>query len=128
MDFDPSPSLNPFQINPLTRHRIRHLSLHLTLVRLNRLIELVRQDGGRLSVILASHPRLKNDLRRPSLEEIGARASIFSLEGIQGRQREYIAWVLQEAAGEGTQPIDLLAEEALALLAERLASPLKIEK
>jgi type II secretory pathway predicted ATPase ExeA len=101
---------------------------HQTLVRLKRLIEVVRQDGGLLSVVLAGHPKLKNDLRRPSLEEIGARASIFSLEGIRGRQREFIEWVLQEATPEKTQPTDLLTEDALALLAERLATPLQIEK
>lgn len=43
-----------------------------TLVGLKRLIELVRQNGGMLSVVLAGHPKLKNDLRRPTLEEIGA--------------------------------------------------------
>jgi type II secretory pathway predicted ATPase ExeA len=101
---------------------------HPTLVRLKRLIEVVRQEGGLLSVVLAGHPKLKNDLRRPSLEEIGARASLFSLEGIRGRQREFIEWVLQEATPESTQPTDLLAEEALALLAERLTTPLQIEK
>jgi hypothetical protein len=36
-----------------------------TLLGLKRLIELVRRRGGRLSVVLAGHPKLKNDLRRP---------------------------------------------------------------
>ncbi|MGH2412889.1 MAG: AAA family ATPase [Microcystaceae cyanobacterium] len=51
-----------------------------TLIGLKRLIELVRLNGGGgiLSVVLAGHPKLKNDLRRPSLEEIGARSTIFS--------------------------------------------------
>ncbi|CDN14647.1 hypothetical protein RintRC_5737 [Richelia intracellularis] len=56
-----------------------------SLVRLKRLIEVVRQDGGILSVVLAGHPKLKNDLRRPSLQEIVARTRVFSLEGIRGR-------------------------------------------
>ena len=97
-----------------------------TLVTLKRLIELVRQDGGTLSVVLSGHPKLKNDLRRPSLEEIGGRASVFSLEGICGRQREYIEWVLKEASPH--QPTELLTEEALVFLAERLATPLQIEQ
>ena len=46
-----------------------------TLVKLKRLIELVRDNGGSLSVILAGHPKLTNDLRQPNLEEIGARGS-----------------------------------------------------
>ncbi len=101
---------------------------HQTLVRLKRLIELVRHDGGTLSVVLAGHPKLKNDLRRPTLEEIGARTSIFSLEGIRGCQREYIEWVLSEATQNQSQPTDLLTEEALLFLAERLATPLQIEQ
>jgi len=48
---------------------------------LKRLIEVVRDSGGTLSVVLAGHPKLKNDLRRPSMEEIGSRATIFELEG-----------------------------------------------
>ena len=46
---------------------------HSTLVQIKRIIELVRSNGGTLSVVLVGHPKLKNDLRRPSLEEIGAR-------------------------------------------------------
>ena len=45
-----------------------HALHNQTLVRLKRLIELVQQDGGILSVVLAGHPKLKNNLRRPSLE------------------------------------------------------------
>ena len=48
---------------------------HRTLVGLKRLIELVRHNGGTLSVILAGHPKLKNDLKRPALEEIGGRTN-----------------------------------------------------
>jgi type II secretory pathway predicted ATPase ExeA len=32
-----------------------------------------------LSIVLAGHRKLKNDLRRPSIEEIGSRATIFEL-------------------------------------------------
>jgi type II secretory pathway predicted ATPase ExeA len=32
-----------------------------------------------LSMVLAGHRKLKNDLRRPSIEEIGSRATIFEL-------------------------------------------------
>jgi type II secretory pathway predicted ATPase ExeA len=30
--------------------------------------------------MLAGHPKLKNDLSRPSMEEIGARSTVFELE------------------------------------------------
>jgi type II secretory pathway predicted ATPase ExeA len=101
-----------------------------TLVGLKRLIELVRLYGGGapLSIVLAGHPKLKNDLRRPSLEEIGGRASAFGLEGIRGHQREYIEWVLREACGSSVEPTELVSEEALALMATRLATPLQIEQ
>ena len=41
-----------------------------TLIGLKRLIEVVRDSGATLSVVLAGHPKLKSDLRRPSMEEI----------------------------------------------------------
>ena len=43
-----------------------------TLVGLNRLIEVVRDGGRMLSIVLAGHPKLKHDLRRPSMEEVAA--------------------------------------------------------
>ncbi|MBV9387524.1 MAG: ExeA family protein [Chroococcidiopsidaceae cyanobacterium CP_BM_ER_R8_30] len=98
-----------------------------TLVGLKRLIEVVRQNGGILSVILAGHPKLKNDLRRPALEEIGARASVFTIEGIKGHQQQYIKWLLSEWTHDKSQPEDLLTPEAIALLAEQLTTPLQIE-
>lgn len=99
-----------------------------TLVKLKRLIELVRYNSGSLTVILAGHPKLKNDLRRPSLEEIGARASLFTLQGIQGSQKEFIHWLLDECSQPKTTPTDLLANPAIELLSERLTTPLQIEQ
>jgi type II secretory pathway predicted ATPase ExeA len=98
-----------------------------TLLGLKRLIELVRRRGGRLSVVLVGHPKLKNELRRPTLEEIGGRATVFELEGLQGHQRHYIAWLLEQTTKPKVSRDDLLADEALELLAERLVTPLQIE-
>ena len=64
-----------------------------------------------LAVILAGHPKLQHDLRRPAMEEIGARASVFMLEGIKGYQRDYILWLLAQctdASGE-----DVITPEAV---------------
>jgi type II secretory pathway predicted ATPase ExeA len=73
-----------------------------TLTGLKRLMELVEDGDGRLSVVLAGHPKLRNDLRRPTMEEIGYRTDIFSLDGITGSQREHIHWLLETCtAGEG---------------------------
>jgi len=51
------------------------------LIRLKRLIEVVEDGGGTLSVVLAGHPKLKND-RRSTMEEIGYRATVFSLDNL----------------------------------------------
>lgn len=98
-----------------------------TLTGLKRLIELVEDDGGILSILLAGHPKLKNDLRRPTMEEIGYRTAIFSLDSIAGEQRKYIEWLLSECAQEGTLVEELVTTEAIDLLAARLRTPLQIE-
>jgi hypothetical protein len=77
-------------------------------------------------VVLAGHPRLKHELRRPSREETGARTTVFELEGIKGHQRRYITWLLEQGVG-AVAPREILTPEALELLAERLMTPLQIE-
>jgi type II secretory pathway predicted ATPase ExeA len=98
-----------------------------TLLDLKRLIELVRDGGGTLSIVLVGHPKLKNDLRRPAMEEIGSRATVFTLEGIQGQQRAYLDWLLDHCTAPHTPREDLLSNEALETLAERLVTPLQME-
>lgn len=98
-----------------------------TLVGIKRLIELVRHNGGILSVILAGHPKLKNDLRRPTLEEIGGRTTLFGLEGIRGHQAQYVQWLLRECTPDQTPLHDLLSDAAILTLAERLATPLQVK-
>lgn len=97
-----------------------------TLRGLKQLIEKTSRRGSRLTVVLAGHPRLKNELRRPAQEETGARTTVFEFEGIQGHQRRYITWLLEQCAPE-VSPSDILTPEALALLAERLITPLQIQ-
>lgn len=97
-----------------------------TLVGLKRLMELVRDGGGTLSVVLAGHPKLKNDLCRPALEEIGSRATVFTLDGIKGHQRPYITWLIEQCTH--SHETDVLTEAAMDMLAERLATPLQIEQ
>ena len=99
-----------------------------TLVSLKKLIELVRSNGERLSVILAGHPKLKNDLRRPTLEEIGGRTQAFSIEGIRGQKGKYIEWLLTQATKDKVKPSDILSPETIEYLQERLSTPLQIEQ
>jgi type II secretory pathway predicted ATPase ExeA len=97
-----------------------------TLTGLKRLMELIRNQGDILAVVLAGHPKLKNDLRRPSMEEIGARATVLTLDGIQGQQQEYITWLLEQCVT--SEPEAVLAPEAMDLLANSLATPLQVEQ
>ena len=52
-----------------------------TLTGLKRLIELVAEGGGQLSIVLVGHPKHKNDLRHPKMEEIGDRTTVFEFGG-----------------------------------------------
>ena len=76
--------------------------------------------------MLAGHPRLKNDLRRPSREETGARTTVLEFEGIQGQQRRYITWLLEQSA-PAVDAMEIVTSAALELLADRLSTPLQIE-
>jgi len=99
-----------------------------TLIGLKRLMEVVEDGGGRLSVVLAGHPKLRNDLRRPTMEEIGYRTEIFSLEGIVGSQREYIEWLLDACTDPKTGTSPILTTEAVDMLASKLRTPLQIQQ
>jgi len=98
-----------------------------TLTGLKRLMELVEDGGGRLSVVLAGHPKLRNDLRRPTMEEIGYRTDVFSLDGITGAQREYIGWLLATCTEGQIEAESILTEDAIDLLATRLRTPLQVQ-
>jgi len=99
-----------------------------TLIGLKRLMEVVEDGGGRLSVILAGHPKLRNDLRRPTMEEIGYRTEIFTLDGIAGSQREYIQWLLMACSEQQDGDTPVLTEEAIDLLATKLRTPLQVQQ
>jgi type II secretory pathway predicted ATPase ExeA len=99
-----------------------------TLIGLKRLMEVVTDGGGMLSVVLVGHPKLRNDLRRPTMEEIGYRSAVFDFDGMAGQQLPYIRWLLERCAGDGVAVPDLIEDSAVALLAERLQTPLQIEQ
>ncbi len=101
---------------------------HHTLTGLKRLIEMVADSDGKLSVLLAGHPKLRRDLRSPTMEEIGYRTTVFSLEGVTGSQREYIEWMLTTCAADTVRVDDILDPAAVDLLAARLRTPLQIEQ
>jgi type II secretory pathway predicted ATPase ExeA len=95
-----------------------------TLIDLKRLSELVEEAGETLSVVLAGHPKLKNELSRATMEEVGSRCTFFALEGVKGVQRPFLAWLLEQC-GELPER-EILTEEAAELIAARLVTPLQI--
>jgi type II secretory pathway predicted ATPase ExeA len=99
-----------------------------TLTGLKRLREVVMDGGGMLSIVLAGHPKLRNDLRRPTMEEIGHRFTVLTFEGMAGHQRDYILWLLRHCVAEDADVASLIDEEAINLLAARLKTPLQIEQ
>jgi type II secretory pathway predicted ATPase ExeA len=98
-----------------------------TLTGLKRLMEVIEDGDGRLSVILSGHPKLRNDLRRPTMEEIGFRTDVFNLDGIAGNQRDYIRWLISSCSKNEVAAESILAPEAIDLLATRLRTPLQIQ-
>ncbi len=100
-----------------------------TLVGLKRLIEVVRDGGGHLSVVLAGHPKLKNDLRRPTMEEIGLRTAVFELTNFTFMEKlAYLKWLLTQCLPAKFELDAVITEEAVSLTAERLATPLQCEQ
>lgn len=98
-----------------------------TLRGLKQFMEKVAKRGNRLSVVLAGHPKLRNELvNRSTLEEIAARTTVFELEGIKGHQRQYLAWLLERCLQPEIPLDDVLTDEAATLLTERLVTPLQI--
>jgi len=80
-----------------------------------------------LSVVLAGHPKLKNDLRRSSMEEIGSRATIFELEGLGNEKRKYLKWLLVQSVAQKTKTENVITDDAVAMLSEKLSTPLQFE-
>ncbi len=83
-----------------------------TLVALKRLIELVKGAGATLSIVLVGHPRLRNEMQDPAMEEVGYRTAIFSLEGVAGSQREYMTWLIETCGKDGVTIDDVLEPAA----------------
>lgn len=99
-----------------------------TLKGLKRLIEVVKQSGGVLSVVLVGHLKLKNDLERPNMEEICYRTRQFVYEGVADSRREFIEWLLEQCSDEKTKPEDILHAEAIELISERATTALQIQE
>lgn len=101
------------------------LSSH-TLISLKRLIEVVYSSGSILTVILAGHPKLSNDLRRPTMEEIGARTQLFQLNYWIENKENYGTWLFKQCCRKDIKLADVITKEAMELLVTNLVTPLQI--
>lgn len=99
-----------------------------TLIALKRLIELVEYGDGRLSIVLAVHPKLKNDLQGPTMEEIGFRTEVFSLNKLAGNQRECIYWLIASSSHGKVKTDAILNEDALDMISTLLRTPLQVQR
>ena len=101
---------------------------HRTLTGLKRLMEVIKDGGGRLSIVLVGHPKLMNDLQAPNMEEIGYRTIVMSLDSTKDTLREYLAWIINDCTDEKVKTADLIETQAMDFLTERLATPLQVEQ
>ena len=62
------------------------------------------------------------------MEEIGARAAIFDLEPLGAERRNYLQWLMAQIMTPKTKIETVITEEAMALLSERLTTPLQFEQ
>ncbi|WP_163266288.1 hypothetical protein [Chelativorans alearense] len=74
-------------------------------------MEVIARRGGKWSVVLVGHPKLRNDLRRPIMEEIGHRTDVLSFDRLGEEARAYLDWLLKACAVEDAN-IDTLIEPA----------------
>jgi type II secretory pathway predicted ATPase ExeA len=72
--------------------------------------------------------RLLRDNRRPKMEEIGDRATVFEFGGLRDQQRNYIDWVLRASLTDAAEPEEILTAEAATSLAAKLKTPLQISQ
>ena len=96
-----------------------------TLNGLKRLMEVIGRGGGNLSVVLVGHPKLRNDLRRPTMEEIGHRTDVLTFEGLGNDGRPYLDWLISECLADDTEIDTVIEAEALELMTQRLHTPLQ---
>lgn len=99
-----------------------------TLTALKRIIEVVAHGGCQLSIILAGHPKLGNSLSKSSIEEIGARTKIFSIDSSMGNLEKYIEWLFKQCLKEKIKIGEIITPEASLRLAQALITPLQIHK
>ena len=98
-----------------------------TLRELKRLMELTQRSKCTLSIVLAGHPKLANDLRRPVMEEISLRMKQFDLGNIRNIQNEYLDWLIASCSDGQVTTSSLFEPEARDLLVSRTSTFLQLQ-
>lgn len=96
------------------------------LVGLKRIVEIVNDAGGTITILAVGHPKLGVDLQKPVMEEVGARAKVFELPILGEQKSEFIHWALSDCIKPKDDIYQVISEEAITMLAERLMTPLQI--
>jgi type II secretory pathway predicted ATPase ExeA len=129
------PELRERRLRDLIQRRGRPVALFIdeahdlhpkTLVGLKRLVEVVQEGGSILSVVLLGLPRLRVHLRRPAMEEIGARVTMLTLDSLQGSGLPFLTWLLERCKRAELALTDIFTDEAMTMLVERLTTPLQV--
>jgi hypothetical protein len=94
-------------------------------VGLKRLVEVVQEGGAVLAIVLVGLQRLRVNLRRPAMEEIGARVTMLTLESLQGSGLRFPTWLLECCKRPEVAISDIFTEEAMMMLVDRLTTPLQ---
>ncbi len=101
---------------------------HKTLKGLKRLMEMIHDSKGKLSIVLIGHPKLKNDLKLPTMEEIGLRTYAVAMDGFQEYREGYVRWLVEQCCDDSISIEDVIEPEAASLLAQKLTTPSQIRK
>lgn len=101
---------------------------HKTLKGLKRLMEMIHDSKDQLSIVLVGHPKLKNDLKLDTMEDIGMRTFVITMDGFRDYREAYVHWLVEQCRGESVTVEGVIEPEAASLLAQKLTTPLQIRK
>jgi len=99
-----------------------------TLSSLKKLSEIAKTSQQTLTIILSGQPKLKQAIRQPKMEEIGARAYVLDLEEhrLIGQKDLYLQWAIIQCLSKDRRLGDVIAPDALKHLTDSLSTPLQI--
>jgi type II secretory pathway predicted ATPase ExeA len=98
-----------------------------TLTDLRRLTDVVEEGGVTLSIVLTGQPKLRENVRLASAKETRLHTDVFTLNGIAGNERAFLAWLLHDCSGGTIEPHAVLTAEAVNVLTSKLRTPLRMQ-